>query len=85
MLWLLVLALLLDGRLPDTLPAWLLALVDGRLLIVGRLLVVGLLTLPLVLGRTDAPLLTVGRPTALPLFTLALEALALLDMLPLEV
>ena len=43
-----MLALLLDGRLPDTLPAWLLALADGRLLIVGRLLVEGLLTLPLV-------------------------------------
>lgn len=82
-----MLALLLDGRLPDTLPAWLLALVDGRLLIVGRLLVVGLLllTLPLVLGRTDAPLLTVGRPEALPLFTLALGALVPLDILPLAV
>ena len=81
MLWLLVLALLLDGRLPDTLPPWLLALVDGRLLIVGRLLVEGLLTLPLVLGRSDALLLTVGRPAAPPLFTLAPEAPP--DMLPL--
>ena len=68
-----------------------LALVDGRLLIVGRLLTVGrllvdgLLTLPLVLGRTDAPLLTVGRPEAFPLFTLALGALVPLDMLPLAV
>jgi hypothetical protein len=85
LLWLLVLALLLDGRLPDTLPAWLLALVDGRLLIVGRLLVVGLLTLALVLGRTDAPLLTVGRLAVLPLFTLALGALVPLDILPLVV
>ena len=80
-----MLALLLDGRLPDALPAWLLALVDGRLLIVGRLLVEGLLTLPLVLGRTAAPPLTVGRPDALPLFTLALDALALPDILPLVV
>ena len=80
-----MLALLLDGRLPETLPAWLLALVDGRLLIVGRLLVEGLLTLPLMLGRTAAPPLTVGRLDALPLFTLALDALALPDILPLVV
>lgn len=80
-----MLALLLDGRLPETLPAWLLALVDGRLLIVGRLLEEGLLTLPLVLGRTTAPPLTVGRPDALPLFTLALDALTLPDILPLVV
>ena len=80
-----MLALLLDGRLPETLPVWLLALVDGRLLIVGRLLEEGLLTLPLVLGRTTAPPLTVGRPDALPLFTLALDALALPDILPLVV
>lgn len=79
-----MLALLLDGRLPETLPVRPLALVDGRLLTVGRLLVDGLLTLPLVLGRTEVPLLTVGRPEAL-LPTLALEVLALPDMLPLVV
>ena len=50
-----------------------------------RLLEEGLLTLPLVLGRTTAPPLTVGRPDALPLFTLALDALTLPDILPLVV
>ena len=77
-----MLALLLEERLPETLP---LVLVDGRLLTVGRLLVEGLLTLPLVLGRADVPPLTVGRPEVLPLFTLALEALVPFDMLPLVV
>ena len=76
MLWLLVLALLLDGRAVDE------ALL-GRLLVLadGRLLTVGLLTLPLVLvlGRTDELLLTVGRPEVMPLLALTL---ALLDMLP---
>ena len=91
MLWLLVLALLLDGRLllladgrlleptVGRLPEVLL----GRLLTVGRLLVDGLLALAFVPGRTDVPLLTVGRLEAPPLFTLAPETPP--DMLPLVV
>ena len=82
MLWLLVLALLLEGRLLETLPVRPLVLADGRSLTVGRLLVVGLLTLPLVLGRAELVLLIVGRVEALPLLTLALALLVLPDMLP---
>ncbi len=84
MLWLLVLALLLEGRLAEALPLWLLTLLEGRLLTVGRLLVVGLLALPLALGRAEALLFIVGRVEALP-FTLLpdTEAPALPDMLPL--
>ena len=82
MLWLLVLALLLEGRLLETLPVRPLVLAEGRSLTVGRLLVVGLLTLPLALGRAELVLLIVGRVEALPLLTLALALLVLPDMLP---
>ena len=83
MLWLLVLALLLDGRLLETLPVRPLVLAEGRSLTEGRLLVVGLLTLPLALGRTELVLLTVGRVEAVPLLGLTLALLELPDMLPL--
>ncbi len=59
-------------------------LLEGRLLTVGRLLLEGLLALPVVLGRTELLLLTVGR-TALPLTLPELAEPERPDMLPLTV
>ena len=82
MLSLLALALLLEGRLLETLPARPLVLAEGRSLTVGRLPEDGLLTLPLALGRTELVLLTVGRAEAVPLLALTLALLEPPDMLP---
>lgn len=78
-----MLALLLEGRLLETLPVRPLVLAEGRSLTVGRLLVVGLLTLPLALGRAELVLLIVGRAEAVPLLALTPALLELPDMLPL--
>ena len=85
-----MLALLLEGRLLETLPVRPLVLAEGRSLTVGRVLtdgrlleVAGLLTLPLALGRSELVLLTVGRAEAVPLLALTPALLELPDMLPL--